>query len=303
MEQPTASGADAEEKAPGKPQPRKKGRGRLVALTAVAVAAVAAFIYWLHARHFEGTDDAQVDADVINVSPRVSGTLTGVYVQDNQHVAAGQLLAMIDPADLHAVERQARAAVAQARANAAIAQHERKRAETLMRSGATTPEELDRRVSAADAAQATLARAEAELAQADLNLGYTRIVAPAAGIIGKKSIAVGDRVAPGQQLLAISMIDRVWVTANFRETQIRRMRPGQSAQIHVDALGTNLHGTVESLGGATGARFSVLPPENAAGNYVKVVQRIPVRIRLDPGQPGLERLRPGMSVEPKVRVG
>jgi membrane fusion protein (multidrug efflux system) len=144
--------------------------------------------------------------------------------------------------------------------------------------------------------------AEAQLRQAELNLGYTKILAPVTGVIGKKSLNVGDRVQPGQELLAITQIDRLWVTANFRETQLRHIRPGQSVSIHVDALDGNFHGSVESIGGATGSRYSLLPPENATGNYVKVVQRIPVRVSLDPGQPGLDALRPGLSAEPKVKV-
>ena len=115
-------------------------------------------------------------------------------------------------------------------------------------------------------------------------------------------MSLGDRIQPGQQLAAVSRVDDLWVTANFRETQIRDMRPGQPAAIKVDALGLDLRGTVESIGGATGSRFSLFPPENASGNYVKVVQRIPVRIHIDAGQPGTDRLRPGMSVEPEVTV-
>jgi membrane fusion protein (multidrug efflux system) len=150
--------------------------------------------------------------------------------------------------------------------------------------------------------QASLDLAKAQLAQAETNLSYTKIVAPVAGVIAKKAVTVGDHVAPGQQLFAISQSDSLWVTANYRETQLERMQPGQPATVHVDALGLDLHGTIESIGGATGSRLSVLPPENATGNYVKVVQRIPLRIRFDPGQAGLERLRIGMSVEPQVTV-
>jgi membrane fusion protein (multidrug efflux system) len=150
--------------------------------------------------------------------------------------------------------------------------------------------------------QANVDLAEAQLRQAELNLGYTKILAPVSGIIGKKSLNVGDRVQPGQELLAITQIDRLWVTANFRETQLKHIRTGQRVSLHVDALDADFQGSVESIGGATGSRYSLLPPENATGNYVKVVQRIPVRISLDPGQPGLDALRPGLSAEPKVRV-
>src|SRR6202012_640369 len=118
----------------------------------------------------------------------------------------------------------------------------------------------------------------------------------------KKSVAVGDHVAPGQELLAVAQNDDLWITANYRETQLERMRPAQPVKVHIDSLNVDLNGTVESIGGAPGSRLSVLPPENATGNYVKVVQRIPVRIDLDPGQNGIDRLRPGMSVEPKVRL-
>jgi len=125
---------------------------------------------------------------------------------------------------------------------------------------------------------------------------------PATGVLGKKSVNVGERVQPGQQIVPLTHTGRLWVTANFRETQIRLMKPGQKASIHVDAIDRDYGGVVESFSGATGSRYSLLPPENASGNYVKVVQRLPVRITIDPGQPELERLRPGMSVEPKVRV-
>jgi membrane fusion protein (multidrug efflux system) len=150
--------------------------------------------------------------------------------------------------------------------------------------------------------QANLDLARAQERQAELNLGYAKIRTPVAGIIARKAINVGDHVTPGQLLVAVVQTEHVWVTANFRETQLERMRPGQEASVHVDALDRSLAGVLESVGGATGSRMSVLPPENASGNYVKVVQRIPVRIGLYSGQEGLDRLRPGMSVEPRVRV-
>jgi membrane fusion protein (multidrug efflux system) len=167
---------------------------------------------------------------------------------------------------------------------------------------ANAPRQLATRQASVIVRQAALDAAKAQLAQAELNLSYTKIISPVAGIVGKKAIAVGDRVAPGQEILAISQNQNPWVTANFRETQLKELHPGQSVQVHVDAIDADLHGTIESIGGATGSRYSVLPPENASGNYVKVVQRIPVRIKLDAGQPGLERLRAGMSVEPKVKL-
>lgn len=150
--------------------------------------------------------------------------------------------------------------------------------------------------------EAAVLAARAELGQAELNRGYTRILAPVDGIIGSKSVNVGDHVQPGQQLAGITQMVHLWVTADFRESQLRKMRLGQPATIHVDALDLDLHGQVESLPGATGSRYSLLPPENATGNYVKVVQRLSVRISLDPDQTDYDRLRPGMSVEPTVRL-
>jgi len=150
--------------------------------------------------------------------------------------------------------------------------------------------------------QANLELAKAQQKQAELNLGYATVRTPVAGIVARKSVNVGDAVSIGQALAAVTQTDDVWVTANFRETQLRRMHPGQRVSIHIDALARDFGGWVESTGGATGSRTSLFPPENATGNYVKVVQRIPVRIRFDTDQEGLDRLRPGMSVEPKVRV-
>ncbi len=205
----------------------------------------------------------------------------------------------------------ARAASAEVRSNRAlakaakqvVAQKEQRLDSALARHGEAThnaPKQVDVRRASLDAAQAAVRIAEAGLARARLDLSYTRIDAPVAGIIGQRNVEPGEHVAPGQSLLAVVDTGDVWVTANFKETQLRHIRPGLRASVVVDAWHDHLKGHVESIGGATGARFSLLPPENATGNFVKVVQRVPVRIRLDPNQPGLERLRPGLSVEVKV---
>lgn len=164
------------------------------------------------------------------------------------------------------------------------------------------PRQIETRKASVVMRQAALAIARAQEAQAEKNLSYAKILAPVTGIVAKKSLAVGDRVSPGQALIAIAQTDALWVTANYRETQLERMHAGEPVNVHVDAIGATLTGSVESIGGATGSRLSVLPPENASGNYVKVVQRIPVRIRLDAGQSGLDLLRIGMSAEPQVTV-
>jgi membrane fusion protein (multidrug efflux system) len=164
------------------------------------------------------------------------------------------------------------------------------------------PRQLDTKKANLAVRKAALDVARAQLQQAELNLSYSKVLAPVDGIAGKKSVNVGDRVQPGQELVAITQTGRLWITANFRETQLARLKPGQRARIYVDCIGRDVEGTVESIAAATGARFSLLPPENATGNYVKVVQRLPVRIAIGPGQPGVDRLRPGMSVEPKIWV-
>jgi membrane fusion protein (multidrug efflux system) len=150
--------------------------------------------------------------------------------------------------------------------------------------------------------QASVNTSETQVARARLDLSYTKITAPVSGIVSRRTVEVGQHVNAGQQMVQIAQIGDLWVTANFKETQLRRMRPGQRVTIHVDAFKEDLDGHVESLPASTGAITSLLPPENATGNYVKVIQRLPVRIRFEPHQSGLDRLRPGMSVDPRVWV-
>jgi membrane fusion protein, multidrug efflux system len=150
------------------------------------------------------------------------------------------------------------------------------------------------------ARQADADAAKAELDQALLNLGYTKIYAPANGIVGKRAVQLGSRIQPGQTLMFVTETDNIWVTADFKETQLAHMKRGERVTIHVDTFGRNFHGYVENMPGASGDRFSLLPAENATGNYVKVVQRLPVRILLQPGEDPDHLLHPGMSVEPTV---
>jgi len=151
-------------------------------------------------------------------------------------------------------------------------------------------------------AEAAVQAAQAALDQAKLNLSYTHIVAPASGIVGDKTVELGQRLQPAEQLLSIVPVNDIWITADFRETQLRRMRRGQPVTVHVDTTARDYNGYVEGMPGATGEVESLLPPENATGNYVKVVQRLPVRIRLYSGEDADHRLRPGMSAEPTVWV-
>ncbi len=331
---------------------------RWIALIVFLAIAGACAGYLVYASHFEDTDDAEIDGNISNVSPKISAAVTAVYVEENQFVREGDLLAELDPVDVTISVDQARAQVAQAEGQLAVAlagvaaarkdvyqtraqlmrtaaanrtaQLEKQRTKTLLSSGAVSQAEFDNTTDLATAssatveaarqallangehvnaqqaqvlvAQAMIEAAKAQLSQAEENLSHAKLVAPVTGIVAKKLIAVGDRLAPGQLVFAISQVKSLWVTANFRETQLERIHAGEQAVVHVDALHVDLRGSVTSVGGATGSKLSLLPPENASGNYVKVVQRVPVRIDLDPTQNGLDRLRIGMSVEPTVRV-
>jgi membrane fusion protein, multidrug efflux system len=187
-------------------------------------------------------------------------------------------------------------------ANAAVASAQSREVQAKAQADAThtVPEQIKVTRARAGAATAEVQRAQAALEQAQLNLQYTKIVAPVTGVLSKRNVESGQVVQAGQPLFSIVDLDNIWVTANFKETQLKSMHPGQKVDIGVDAYGRTYKGTVASIAGASGARFSLLPPENATGNYVKVVQRIPVRIEFDKGQDQNHQLRPGMSVEPTV---
>jgi len=177
-------------------------------------------------------------------------------------------------------------------------------AEAELNYAQTRPQQISLQQSRAQAADAQAEQAQAALQQAQLNLQYATVVAPVSGIVGQRTVQPGQNVSPGQQLMTIVPLDseNIWVTADFKETQLTYMQAGQPVKIFVDTYDQSYEGHVLNIGGATGARYSLLPPENATGNYVKVVQRIPVKIVFEKGQDRQHLLRPGMSVEPKVRV-
>jgi membrane fusion protein (multidrug efflux system) len=199
--------------------------------------------------------------------------------------------------------RAAAAAVKVAESHLAQAKGSRARAQADVAAAGTAPDQMKVTRAQAEAADARVERAKAMLKQAQLDLEHTTVVAPADGVVSRRSIEVGQVVQPGQALVALVQIGDVWITANFKETQLDGMEPGQRAVVSVDAYGgRTFQGHVDSISPATGARFSLLPPENATGNYVKVVQRVPVKIVLDAGQDPDQLLRPGMSVVPTVYV-
>jgi membrane fusion protein (multidrug efflux system) len=204
-----------------------------------------------------------------------------------------------------------RAAVADAHANeqaaadgVRVAHDKESQAQAMLKYAETGPQQVAAQSAHAKQALAQVAEAQAQLDQAKLNLSYTKIVAPAAGIITRKSMEIDQNVAAGQNLLTLVSLEDLWVTANFKETQLKHMSAGEPVEIAVDATGKTYHGKVTQIGGATGSVLSLFPPENATGNYVKVVQRVPVRIDFTNlnSEDQNHLLRPGLSVEPKVRV-
>lgn len=391
--------------------PAKKSRRRFIIIAAVILIVIIAGLFYWHSTYTEDTDDAQVDGNLYQVSSRVTGQVTKVYIDDNQKVEAGQLIAEIDPRDYLVALEQAEANLASSEASAkqatvnvpitststqtstntstfdvlgavaAVAQSEKEvqaaaarvdmaqanavksqldveRYTPLVQKDVISKQQFDAAVAqaAADKAtvlnaqatliaqqeavrqaqqrvnssrlQATLAQkngpqqvqvqqarataamadvkqAQARVDQAKLNLSYTHIVAPVAGIVNKKNVQVGANESIGQDLLTIVPVNDLWVTANFKETQLDKIRPGQHVGLKVDALGgRQFNGKITQVGGATGSRLSLFPPENATGNYVKVVQRIPVRIDFVNLQDENKdfALRPGFSVVPNVAV-
>src|ERR1700758_4794113 len=387
-----------------KPVPR-----RPLVLLAAALAAVAGISWWLHARHYETTDDAQIDGHINVVSSRIGGTVRYLnpQVENNQYVQSGTLLVELDPNDyqaalehatsdlatkegearsaginvpitnasafsqLHLAEAardEAIAAVDSEEANLAAAQHRVKQDEAVsaraerdrirykglleggvvsqleydaheaealadaqaleadramvtseqhkigqlrsliaqreaqVQAARTAPQQVSDAQAKSESSAGQVSQAKADVRTAELNLGYTKIYAPVSGVIGRKTVELGQRIQPGEGVLAMVPLDDIWVTADFKETQLKYMRAGEPVSIHVDTFGRDYKGTVENLPGAAGPLFSLFPPENATGNYVKVVQRFPVRIRLDKDQDPAHILRPGMSVEPTVKV-
>ena len=322
-------------------EPKKKGSRRTVfmimgvVLLALVVLGVRR---WWFGRSHVSTDNAQVDGHIVPILPKVGGFVAEVRVDENHNVKAGDTLVVLDDRDMRARLQQteadlaallatvssrtrvgqADAAVAQAQANANKARSDLARIEPLAIQNVVSQQQLDAARAAASAADAQLASSQAALVGADarvaaarasrdqaaLQLSYTRITAPSNGVVSKKAVELGQLVQPGQPLMTVVPLDDIWVTANLKETETADVTAGDSATVTVDAYkGQEFCGHVESLSPATGAKFSLLPPDNATGNYTKVVQRIPVRIRLDCSKiDAAHLLRPGMSVVATIKT-
>lgn len=331
-----------------------------IAIGAILVAAGAyAIRTYIHSRHFVGTDDAQVDGDVVPVIARASGFVDKIDFEDNQKVAKGQVLVILDPREYKLRADQSKAVLGStyasvgvsrssllsvqaniATAEAAIeaakirlkqsssdferyknlyadktittqqfedAKTAKESAETQLRNAESQYNVVVKQIGASqtqvEASLSNIALRQAELDYANLQLSYTTIHAPVSGTTSKKSVQIGQLVNQGQNLFSVVKDSALYITANFKETQIEKMKVGNPVEIKVDAFpDLVVKGEVESFSPATGAKFSLLPPDNATGNFVKVVQRIPARIRITSGTEVMQKLRLGMSVYVSVKI-
>jgi membrane fusion protein (multidrug efflux system) len=287
---------------------------RLIALVVAGLLCVAAILaanWWLVGRWNVKTDNAYVRADISIVSPQIEGYIRAIHAADNQLVKAGDPLIEIDPADYQARAAAARAALARAQAQYTANQAARERAAAdldryvpLVKRGFFSPAGMDairataaQAAGGAQAAAADIQAAKAQLVAANLDLGRTLIRAPISGVVGNRVAQEGQLVRPGLQLLSIVPLDDVYVIANFKETQLTQVRPGQPVTLSVDAYPQlKLMGVVDSLAPASGAQFSILPTDTATGNFTKIVQRVPVKVRLNMTEEARGLLRPGLSV-------
>ncbi len=251
---------------------------------------------------YVSTDDAFIDGNVVVISPKLGAHVLHVFIDDNQAVKAGSALIELDSKDFEVRVQMAAADLEAAKAEEEEAQQDAFRYEKLSETDEVSKQQRDRAVLRARTAAAKLTLAEATLRKAALDLSYTKISSPTAGHVARKSVEVGAFVQPGQALLAV-VSDKKWVEANFKETDLTRMRAGQKVTVTVDAYpGKVWAAHVDSIQRGTGSRFSLFPPENAAGNYVKVVQRVPVKIVFDEAMDERYPLSVGMSVVPDVKV-
>ena len=244
-----------------------------------------------HARVLEAqAENVKAQDDVIRYRLLLTKEEVPKQVYDHAYAAAATDAAAIAAAEADEAAAQQAVQEAQSRLTQAEAHYEDAQA---------GPQRVASTRAKALSAMADVNQKRAAVEQAQLNLGYTKIFAPVAGEVTKK-VVVGLNVEPGEQMLTVVPLDQVWITANFKETQLKHMRVGQKAEVELDSNGRTYHGHVDSIAGATGPIFSLLPPENATGNYVKIVQRVPVKIVLDSGENSDRQLRPGMNIEAKV---
>ncbi len=280
----------------------RKRQFLVVGVAIVVVALIASGLLYFKYRNFISTDDAFVDGRVVPISSKVAGQVVTVAVADNQSIMRGDTLVEIDPVPFKVALDEAQAKLASANVEAKRSAADAARYEEIFKKDEISRQQLDNAQAAATSAHADVEQERAAVERAQLNVSYAKITAPQSGTVTRKSVESGMYVQVGQALLSI-VPSEVWVTANFKETQLTDVREGQPATLKVDAYpGKEFRGHVDSIQLGTGARFSLFPPENATGNFVKVVQRVPVKIVLDGNEGDKPLLAPGMSVEASIKL-
>ena len=300
---------------------RQNGRKRVVLFAALAVAIAVAgggyYTYWrLIGSRYVSTDNAYTAAEVAVVTAQVEGPVAAVNVTDSQQVKRGDVLVVIDSTDAKLALRQAEADLARAHAQVLSAKSDLERShidlqrrQALVASGSVSGDELTKVINGANdagaalsAAKAAVALAQARVDKAKVDLGRTVIRSPVDGVIARREVQLGQRVQPSTPLLSVVPVSDMYVNANFKEVQLKKVHPGQSVELDSGLYGRKVkfHGTIEGFNGGTGSAFALIPAQNATGNWIKVVQRLPVRIRLNPNELAAHPLRVGLSMDAKV---
>jgi len=279
---------------------KKKKLVILLSIVALVIAALTA-VHIINGFTHITTDDAYIEGRIHSIAPKISGTVKGANVDDNQNVKKGDVLVEIDPVDYELKVKEAQANLDIRKASFEQASRDIERAEALYKQEVYSKEKYEFVLTAYNLAKAQSESAEALLKIAQQNLEYTKIYAPTDGYVTKKSVEAGNQVQAGQPLMAVIALNDIWVIANYKETQLKNVKSGQPAEVRVDTYpGKVFNGKVDSIMAGTGAAFSLFPPENALGNYVKVVQRIPVKIVFDKSADERHVLRIGMSCIPII---
>ncbi len=296
---------------------RKRVLGFALLALGIALAAGGYYTYWKRVgSRYVSTDNAYTAAEVAVVTAEIDGPVAAVNVVDSQQVKRGDVLVVIDDTDARLAVRQAEADLARAQAQVASASADVERSgidlqrrQALIASGSVSGDELTKVVNEASNARASLSAAHAAVAQAQarvdkakVDLGRTVIRAPVDGVIARRAVQLGQRVQPSSPLLDVVPVSEMYVNANFKEVQLKKVRPGQRVELESDLYGSKVtfHGVIDGFNGGTGAAFALIPAQNATGNWIKVVQRLPVRIRLNPDELALHPLRVGLSMDAKV---
>jgi membrane fusion protein (multidrug efflux system) len=282
-------------------------RKKLFMLFGLSVSSIAflVFLYWffIASNHVE-TDSAYAAADIAQVTPAISGTVKTVKVVDTQQVQAGDELIALDDSDMQLSLKQAEANLAHSAADLDRVQANYDRRKKLSASGYVSGEDLANAESSLKIAKATFDNASALLEQAKIDLERTVLRAPIAGIVAKRDVQIGERVVAGAHLLSIVPVSQIYVNANFKEVQLRNVKIGQPVEVHADLYGSRIvyHGRVVGVAGGTGSAFAIIPAQNASGNWIKVVQRLPVRIALDPDTLNKYPLQVGLSMHVDIKI-